>query len=316
MPVWSNPSTAVQKVGVLLFERFSNHCLANAVEPLRAANTLARKEIYTWQFLSLSGGPVASSSGLQVSPHSRLGAEGAGDILFVMPSYGYLEHVTPATARGLRAASKRYKALAGFDTGSWLLADAGLLEKRKATIHWEELPAFQERFPEVEALRERIVIDGNRLSSSGASAAFDLVLRLISERHGEALALDVATLFMQADLTGGSVRPERKYSRSVARALALMQENLEEPLAMPVLARRLGRTQRTVEGRFKAELGATPRMVYKRLRLGLARKLAEETELSISEIAVRTGYADASAMTRAFGQEFGISPTSLRFRGN
>lgn len=298
-----------------MFGQFSNHCLANAIEPLRAANMLARRQAYEWQFLTLDGAPVSSSSGLTVSPHGRLGSEGGGDILFVLPSYEYLSHATPATARGLRSAAKRYRALAGFDTGSWLMADAGLLDHARATIHWEELQGFQERFPEVDVLRERFVIDENRLTCSGASAAFDLVLRLIGDQHGESLALDVATLFMQSDETGDLKRPERRYSRTVSRALAIMQENIEEPLTMPSLAGSVGQAQRAIALRFSSELGATPQAVYKRLRLGLARKLAEETDLPVSEISIRSGYANASAMTRAFRAEFGACPRTIREKG-
>lgn len=314
MPIWTNPSAAAQKIGVLLFDHFSNHCLANAIEPLRAANMISRKANYSWQFLTLTGAPATSSSGLQVAPHGRLGTEGDGDLLFVLPSYAYLAHATPEVGRGLRAAAGRYKSLAGFDTGSWLLADAGLLDQRRATIHWQELNAFQERFPEVDAVRERYVVDGNRLSSSGGTAAFDLVLSLIGARQGEALALDVAALFMQTDAASGIGQPEKRHSATVTRALAIMQDSLEEPLALPVLARRIGRTQRVVETRFRLELGATPQAVYKRLRLGLARRLASESDLSIAEIAVRTGYTDPSAMTRAFREEYGRTPTDIRLR--
>ncbi len=312
MPIWTNPSAAPQKIGVLLFEKFSNHCLANAVEPLRAANMILRRQVYDWRFLTPGGSAVTSSSGLHVAPHGRLGDEGAGDLLFVLPSYAYRDHASPTIARSLRAAAARYQVLAGFDTGTWLLADAGLLDGRRATIHWEEIAAFQEHFPEVTTERARFVTDGNRLTCSGAMAAFDLVLRLIGDRHGEALALDVAALFMQAGNSDGRVIPDRRYSAPVSRALTMMQEHLEEPLPIPLLARRLGRTQRNLEGRFRADLGASPQAVYKRLRLGLARKLVEETDQTIAEIAVRSGYADASAMTRAFRREFGASPRAMR----
>ncbi len=312
MLIWSNPFAALQNVGVLLFENFSNHCLANAVEPLRAANMISRRTLYRWRFLTIDGLPVSSSSGLQVAPHEKFGREGQGDLLFVMPSYAYLSHVTPLVLRGLRQASKRYSRIAGFDTGSWLLAESGLLDGKRATIHWEEISAFHEHFPEVIAERCRYVVDGNRLTCSGAMAAFDLVSQLVGEHHGEALALDVAALFMRPEATGQHMVSEQRYSQVITRALTLMQVNLEDPLPIPKVAKALGRTQRNLENRFRAELGATPAQVYKRLRLGLARKLVEETELSISEIAVRSGYVNPSAMTRAFRLEFEHSPRTFR----
>lgn len=311
MPNWKTPPIETQRIGVLLFDRFSNHCLANAVEPLRAANMLSRHRLFDWTFLSLDGAGVTSSSGLDIRPAMALGHETAGDILFVLPSYDHLLHANARTSRALRAAARRYRLVAGFDTGSWLLAEADLLTGYRATIHWEELPAFRERFPQVETLRARHVADRDRLTCSGAAAAFDLVLDLIGRHHGEALAQEVLALFMQT----GEAAPrqtQKRYSRLVARALALMQENLEEPLPVPDLANRLGRSQRQLEARMRTELGAGPRRVYLRQRLSYARKLAEETRLSIAEIAVRSGYGDPAAMTRAFRAEFGLTPSAAR----
>ncbi|PIE14041.1 MAG: AraC family transcriptional regulator [Rhodobacterales bacterium] len=309
---WMNQNAAAQQVDVLLFDDFSNHCLANTVEPLRAANGFASGQVYGWRFLTLEGAAVASSSGLQVAAHGRL-SQASGDLLIVMPSYRARDHATPATRRALRAAARRYGALAGFDMGSWLLADAGLLDGRRATIHWEELDRFAEAFPDVDAVRARHVVDGNRLSSSGALAAFDLILELIGEQHGQALRLEVATLFMAPEAGGAATSLAR--SKSVARAVALMQEHLETPLAIARLARMAGRTQKDLETRMKAELGETPQAVYRHLRLIHARKLVLETDLAIAEIALRCGYQDASAMTRAFRGAFGLPPTRLRNTG-
>ncbi|MGX9352118.1 GlxA family transcriptional regulator [Shimia sp. W99] len=310
MPVWEKTHAAPQKIGVLLFQGFSNHCLANSVEPMRAANMLSGQQLYDWTFLSLDVQPVESSSGLPVTPHNRLNAA-SGDMLMVMPSYGFHGHDGWSTQAALRAAARRFSTLTALDTGSWLLARAGLLDGYKATIHWEELTPFAERFPEVDVLRERFVIDRDRITCSGAMAAFDLVLHLIGRDHGQALALEVAQLFMTRDSArshGGSVPA----SRIVNRALALMQETLEDPLPIPILARRAGATQKTLETRMRAELGAPPATVYQRMRLTLARKLVMDTDLAVSEIAVRCGYANPAAMTRAFRATFATTPRALR----
>ena len=308
---WENHLAATQKIGVLLFDGFSNHCLANAIEPMRAANMLSVKELFSWEFLSLDGGALESSSGLSVAPHGRM-AEASGDMLIVMPSYGFRGHGGWATQAALRAADKRFAKIAAMDTGSWLLAEAGLLEGRRATIHWEELTSFEERFPDVEVVRERFVEDGNRITCSGAMAAFDLVLHWIGQRHGQALALEVSQLFMTRDSArshGGGASPA---GRLVSRALAVMQENFETPLSIQQIAARAGTTQKTLESRMRAELGAVPAMVYRRLRLNLARKLVVETDLSVAEIAVRVGYQNPAAMTRAFKEIFGSTPRGMR----
>jgi len=308
---WSKNSAATQHFGVLLYDGFSNYCLANTMEPLRAANMLSGKPLYVWEFLTLDGGSAESSSGMQVAPHKQL-SDAKGDVLTVMPSYGFQVHAGWATQMALRSAAIRYKILAGLDTGSWLLAEAGLLENHRATIHWEELTGFAERFPDVEVVRERFVMDNDRITCSGAMAAFDLVLHLIGRDHGEALALEVSQLLMTRDSARNHAGGAGATSRVVNPALAIMQEHLEEPLRIAEVARRSGRTQKALEARMQADLGASPQKVYRRLRLNLARKLVAETDLSVSEIALRSGYENPAAMTRAFKGEFGTTPRELR----
>ncbi|MFW8633804.1 GlxA family transcriptional regulator [Cribrihabitans pelagius] len=307
---WVKDNAAVQRVDVLLFDAFSAHCLANTVEPLRAANSLAGRQAYGWRFLTLGGGPAVSSSGMEVRAHGRL-ADCGGGMLIVMPSYDFLRHATPQAARALRAAARRYGVLAGFDTGAWLLADAGLLEGRRATIHWQELTRFSEAFPAVRAERARHVADGNRITCTGALAAFDTMMELIGAQHGAALRLEVAALFMSPEATG-SQDPILARGKPVARAVAAMQANLETPLPIAAIARAAGRSQKELEARMKAELGATPQAVYRRLRLIEARRLVLETRLSVAEIALRCGYEDPSALTRAFRAEFATTPRRLR----
>ena len=298
----------------LLFDNFSNHCLANTVEPLRAANMLSGKQLYAWRFLTLDGTPATSSSGMQVTPQDAL-ANTQGDLLAIMPSYGFRAIDGPEITTQLRRAARRYRKLAGLDTGSWLLARAGLLEGYTATIHWEELSSFAEEFPDIEVKRERFVLDGDRITCSGAMAAFDLTMHLISEAHGTMLAIEVAQLFMTRDSARSHASDQRVGSKSVNRAISLMQENLEHPLPIAAVAKHVGCSQKTLETRMKAELDAGPQAVYQRLRLNLARKLVAETDQSVSEIAGRCGYENASAMTRAFKREFGITPRDLRNKG-
>lgn len=310
---WYKSNAATYKVGLLLFDRFSNHCLANTVEPLRAANSFAHRTLYQWRYLTLDGKPVASSSGLSVEPDSPLRQEPSGDILFVLPSYGYRSLATAQCLAALRAAARRYDVLAGLDTGSWLLAQAGLLHGRPATIHWQELERFAERFPDIDVQRERFIIDGDRITCGGAMAAFDLASELIGMHFGEALRVEVGWLFMhEGTASSMPVRLPMARTGPVQRALDLMQECVEMPLPVKDIAKRTGQTQRALEQRFKRELGAAPRAVYRRIRLLHARRLVDESELPISEITLRCGYDDPSAMTRAFRREFGRPPSAFR----
>jgi transcriptional regulator GlxA family with amidase domain len=310
MQIWKNPSSAVQQIDVLLFDAFSGLCLANTIEPMRAANTLAGRELYRWRLLTVGGGPATSSSGMSVAAHGALSGHN-GDMLIAMPSYEFSRHANEATRRALRAAAGRYAVMAGFDTGSWLLAAADLLNGRRATIHWEELERFGEAFPDVLTERVRYVEAGDRLTCSGAQAAFDVMSHRIGARHGQALRLELATLFMSPDEATPQDVPVAR-GRSVARAIRLMQTHIEQPLPIGEIARQTGRSQKDLEARMKRELGAVPRAVYRRIRLLAARKLLKESDLAMAEVALRAGYQDASAMARAYRAEFGLTPSDER----
>jgi transcriptional regulator GlxA family with amidase domain len=311
MQVWDKITAVGRDFDILLFNRFSNHCLANTVEPLRAANSLSRKTLFRWRFLTLDGAPVESSSGLQIAPHGAL-RDGLGSTLIVMPSYGFRELSSWEVSTLLRTAAKRYFCVAGLDTGSWLMAKAGLLDGYRATIHWEELTSFAEAFPSVEVQRARYVIDKNRITCSGAMAAFDLATKLIADAHGPLLAMDVAQLFMTRESTHAQSAAKPITGKTVTRAVSIMQANLENPLAIGEIARQVGCTQKTLEARTRVALNTTPQAVYQRLRLQLAHKLMRDTEHSVSEIAGRCGYENASAMTRAFKAVFKQTPRDVR----
>ncbi|EFO29399.1 transcriptional regulator [Roseibium sp. TrichSKD4] len=302
-----------QEISVLLFDEFSNHCLANTIEPFRAANTIARKSLYKWTFLSLAGGTITSSSGLPVQTDAWGKNGERGDILFVMPSYGFLGYATPRMSEILRAALRRFATIVGLDTGAWLLAAAGLLYNRKATIHWDEIARFGEAFPSVDVVPDRFVLDGRVATCGGASTAFELVLDLISRDHSPMLALEVAANFMHGERPDpGHMQALKTSDAIVHRATTLMRKNMEEPLSIPDLARVLKIEQRQLEDRFRQKMDLTPARVYKAIRLREARRLVELTTLGIAEIATRCGYQDASAMTRAYRLEFGTAPRGHR----
>lgn len=311
MPI-SNLTQPVRTMAVLLFDGFSNLCLANAIEPLRAANMLSGHHLYQWDFLALTAAPLASSSGLAVQP-APLSRHGGGEGLLVMPGYGHESHATPACLSALRAADRRFSMLAGLDTGSWLLAAAGLLDGYKATSHWDILTDFAERFPEVSVVEDRFVIDGRRASSGGATTTLELMLDLVERHHGARLALDVAALFMigvrDADLPPPSGRSPRQ---TVLAAATLMRRSVEQPLPIEAIARAVGLGQRALEKAFQDGFGASPVRIYRSIRLGEARRRLTQTTASVAEIATRCGYRDATAMARAFKAEFGCSPLQAR----
>ena len=306
MPYSKNPSRVPTQISILLFDRFSNHCLANVLEPLRAANDLSSQQVFEWNIVVLGGQRVRSSSGLRLEADAQL-ADMRGDILMVMPSYGFLTHANVTSSRALRAAARRFDILAGLDTGSWLLAEAGLLDGYRATIHWDELDRFSERFSDIDVQKEAVIYDRDRITCGGASTAFALAMQMIEKQHGAALRLRVEHLFSGAY----AQRPVRR-GGIAARAVDLMRVHIEEPLPIAQLAQQLGRSQKHLEQQMLARLGAAPQVIYRRIRLERARQLSLDTTISVAEISVRCGYQDASAMTRAFRSEYGTTPQALR----
>lgn len=294
----------------LLFERFSNLCLANCLEPMRAANGFLPGPAYRWRFATLDGGPVRTSSGLPVLPDSALVGTGPIDRLFVMASYDHLRHDNPTTRRALARAGQRAGQVIGLDAGAWLMAGAGLLTDRRATIHWDLAEAFAERFLDVTVVQEPHLQDGDRVTCAGAMAAFDMTRAMIRADLGPSIALDVDGLFL-SERPAPQSQP-RRGDPLVTRATALMRAQLESPLSQDDLARALGTTPRTLARRCQAALDLTPGALYRHLRLSAARQLVESSLLPVSEVALRCGYDDAAAFSRAFRLRFGMSPQSLR----
>lgn len=300
-------------IDVLLFDQFSNHCLANTIEPIRAANTFAGKTIYQWRFTSLDGGQVTSSSGLPVATEKLSAPHEKVDLLFAMPSYGYRNFATPSVLSALRRAEKQTDIMVGLDTGAWLFAAAGLLDEKKVTIHAAILEEFAESFLSVEVVPDRHVTDGNCITCGGAMAAFDLALHLIGVQHGAMLKHDVETFFLYH---GGSpdVASNKNNARStlVRRALKLMDDNLETPLTIAQISSELNSNVKELQRRFSHSLHMTPAQVFRHKKLNHAKTLVQSTNMPIAEITVRCGYENASAMTRAFKAKFGTTPLSLR----
>lgn len=313
MPEWTKAHSVPVRIAMLIFDQFSNLCLANCLEPLRAANTLSRGKVFEWQILTWDGEPGVSSSAMQVVPHGALAGLATCDYLFVLASYAHETHDTNAHRRALRLAAGKARVVVGMDAAPWLLASAGLLNGRRATVHWDLLDAFTERFLEVDAERARVVRDGTIMTCAGAMSALDLTLGLIADHGGLALRLDVEALFMHGDPPVSAPQERGAVTDPlVRRSLALMRQHLEKPLSLKELSRELSCQSRTLDRRFRSRLGAPPGTVYRHLRLSAARKLLEGSTLSVAEVALRSGYESPAALARAMRAFYGASPSELR----
>lgn len=313
MPKWTKSPGKPVKFAFLIFDQFSNLCLANCLEPLRAANTLTQVRAFDWEIYTLDGAPVQSSSGLQVLPHAPLSELNTCNYLFIIASYAHENLDTKQIRRELRRGARLAGITVGLDTGPWLMASAGLLDGRRATVHWDVLDAFSGQFRAVEAVEARVVTDGPRVTCAGAMSALDLTLGLISAHLGMSARLGVEGLFIHGDPPVGVPGNARAVGGPlVQRALNVMRENLENPLKLITLAQKLSCQPRTLDRHFRRDLGAPPGEVYRYLRLSMARKLLEGTALNMVEIALRCGYESPAALSRAFARLYGVPPKRLR----
>ena len=311
MQKWTNHPDSPVRIAFMVFNAFSGLCMANCLEPLRAANAVTHTHAFDWQILTLDGAPAQTSSGIRIVPHGALNTLKKCDYLFVHASYDHIRHDTRAARQALRRAAAKAGTLIGLDAGPWLLASAGLLDGRSATLHWDLLGAFSERFLDVHVTRARSVRDGDVITCAGALSALDMVLDLVSTHLGTAARLDVEDQFIKSDPAPDAPDPADPL---VAQALREMRDHLERPLTQPELTRRLSCQARTLDRHFRSALGAPPGTVYRHLRLSQARKLLEGTRLSVAEVALRTGYDSPAALARAVRARFGATPTALRQR--
>lgn len=295
------------RCGFLVLDGFSNMVLASAVEPLRVARDYGENARFSWQLLSPDGRDVRSSSDIVMRCDAALASARDLDILFVVAGYGARAQARPALIKALQLAERRIPAIAGLDSGGWLLAAAGLLDGYRATIHWQDISQFAEAHLSVEVVTDRYVIDRNRLTAGGAATVTDLMLKLIDERGGGALAFDVSNMFVydsrqrrpEINEGAGALR-----SPQIRKAVAIMRAQVERPIGLAAVAAQAALSERTLARIFEREFGIGPGRYYQNVRLDVARSLVEETSLSASEIAARTGFASSSCLSRAYTAHF------------
>jgi AraC family transcriptional regulator, glycine betaine-responsive activator len=305
-------------VDILVLDQFSLMCVAATIEPLRAANRVAAQPLYRWRLLSRDGSAPTSTSGITVAVDGSFVPEAARDVLFVIGSFA-ARAIDRGLSAALRRAARSRASLGGIEAGSWVLARAGLLDGHSATTHWEDLEEFAAAFPKVDVRRDRFVMDRTRWTAGGAAPALDMMLTMIRSQHGLPLALNVASVFIYDQHLAASVpQPTVALGRLsvtdpvLARAIGVMQTQLEEPLPVSEVAERSGVLLRTLQARFRAQLGQSPHAYYLDLRLSAAKRMLEQSSAGVAEVATAHGFGSASAFARAFRQRFGMSPLGAR----
>lgn len=293
--------------------------LSSAIEPLRIANQIAQRELYRWRTLTEDGAPITCSNNLTVMPDGALDTLSREEAVFVCSGVEPLATLSPAVTQWLRRQAKFGAKIGGLCTGAFTLAKAGLLAGKRFTLHWENQPAFIESFPDLMPTLNLYEDDRDLMTAAGGSAATDLMLKIIEADHGSAFALVVSDMCLHG--RGNASRTPQKSAQSVAlgsrnqhliAAVQIMQENLEEIVTLTEIAELVQVSRRQLERIFKTYVGMTPKKYYTDLRLARAYALFSETNMTVVEVAMATGFADASSLSRLFRGKYGGSPSTFK----
>ncbi len=311
--------TAASRLVFALVPRFNMMALMATIEPLRIANYLTGADLYDWQFVSPGGGPVNASNGLPISTEALPDAAQTDTVVYICASWGAEHYENRELFAWLRKLDRRGAHLGAMDFGVYVLARAGILSNYRAAVLWHGLPAFNEAYPDVDAEERLYVTDGRRSTIAGGTAGLDAMLHDIGERHGSRLAHEVADHVLhhpvrgpesdQRRAMGGS---QQSLNRILRAAVRLMEENVEEPLPIPEIARRIGVSQRKLERQFSRYMKSSAIAYYRALRLQHARVLLTNTDMSVREISVACGYASLSHFAKSFAEQFGMRPRDCR----
>jgi transcriptional regulator GlxA family with amidase domain len=310
-----------ERIGFFLASEFSMIALFSAVEPLRVANRLSGRQLYDWRLFSIDGEPVIASNGMSLVVDAGIAEVERFPTVVVCASFAVERHIDRRVLAWLRRLDRQGSELGAIETGTYILARAGLLNGHRVTLHWENAPSFAEDFPDIEVTGELFEIQGKRFTCSGGTGALDLILNRISAQHGHELAVAVSESLLHDRIRSRDdhqrmalelrLRVRNPALLSIVRA---MEANLEEPLALDDLAAIGKVSRRQLERLFRHFLGDTPSSYYLKLRLRHARHLLEHTSLPILDVSLASGFVSSPYFSRAYRACFGLSPREDRRR--
>lgn len=308
------------EIDILAFPETTVILLASVIEPLRAANRISGRALYGWRLLSLDGKPVETTAGIAMPVDGAFKPGNEQNPLFVVSSYNWRRSNTTAVKMALSRTARHRSMISGIESGTWLMAEASLLDNHKVTVHWEDQDDFSTRYPQIDVVKERFVIDRRRMTSGGALPTLDMMLEIIRRRQGYSMALEVSRAFLyERGAGGGEIRSSVSSSvgmldRRLHQAVKLMEETVDQPLTVESLAARTAISVRHLQTLFQKSFGVSPHVHYLALRLNAARRRVIETDASLADIAAGTGFNSASAFSRAYRAQFQESPSETRAR--
>jgi transcriptional regulator GlxA family with amidase domain len=303
-----------KRIAFVVFPGFQILDLA-AMTVFEMVNLELGRAYYQAELVSTAGGMVASSAGVRVETLAM--GRRAWDTVLVGGALDVPGGMPELTAQ-LRRAAAQARRTASICTGAFLLAEAGLLDGRRATTHWAHALELQSRHPQVQVDEDRIFVnDGGVWTSAGMTACIDLALALVDADLGVETARTVARkMVVYHRRTGGqsqfsTLSELEPASDRVRDALSFAKENLREPLTIEQLAAQVHWSPRHFSRAFQLQTGYSPAKAVEKLRLEAARALIEAGHSGIAAIAADTGFGDEERMRRAFLRAFGRPPQAM-----
>jgi AraC family carnitine catabolism transcriptional activator len=305
----------MKTVALVLFPQFQMLAYVLATETLRVANKCAGHKVFGWHTLCATNAGTVASNGAVIEPDiTDWSFHKAPDLVLLCAGYDPLDQVTARVRSYLARAGRAGATLGGVDTGTIVLAHLGLLDGYRSVLHHEAEAGFREKWPDIAVSDQIYCLDGPRLTAAGGTATGDAMLSWIAQVEGPDLATRVSD-----GMAHGAIRSAQERQRPIPTAdpvLIAMNDliitYMEDPLPISSLCEELGVSMKQLRRRCALTFAKTPSAHYLGLRLEHGFSLIKNTHLSISEIAVATGFASVSAFSRAFRGQFSISPSQLR----
>ena len=314
----------MRRIVIVAFPGIQTLDVAGPSEVFWTADRLANGGEYTVEVVAAGADAVTTGSGLRLLPHRSLaGVRGPIDTLMVAGGTGVARaQRDERLVRWIRSAAPRARRVASVCNGAFLLAEAGLLDGRRATTHWAACAELRRRYPNVEVDEAPIFVrDGDIYTSAGVTAGIDLALALVEDDLGAAVARDAArwlVLFLrrpgnQAQFSSGP--PWQPAERPPLRDLqSWIADNLTADLSVAALAERAYMSPRNFARAFRREVGVTPGAYVESARLERARAELEAGEASVEAVAALCGFGTVETMRRAFQRKFDVNPAAYRSR--
>ena len=307
-----------EKIGILIIDGYPIIPFSCVVDSLRAANRLSQCALFEWEYYAADSNPVAASCGI-VIPTRLLSEASDLETLFIVAPNTAQNFDDAGTLKKLKALDRQKVNLGSASSGSFLLARAGLLDDCRCTIHWENIPVFKELYPQLDVAFTLYEIGERRFTCSGGTAALDMMLKLIENQYGRQLAQDISQQFqhdrIRTEIDSQQMADRMDLAMSAPKlidVINLMESNIEVTLSLPSIAEQCNLSLRQIERLFHKYRSVTPSQYYLSLRLMHAKQLLLNTNRSVIDVSIATGFETQSYFTACYRKFYGSSPRNHR----